>query len=103
MVNGLLVNIGASERCDHFNVTIRRGRSLLLCAPGDSGILQLSRPPSAGESGVDPPPKAQPAPGNAQATGTALGSGISGKPAGSPSARRTDGVRNAQGTSIRAL
>ena len=28
-----------------------------------------------------PPPKAQPAPGNAQATGTASGSGISGKPA----------------------
>ena len=40
-----------------------------------------------------PPPKAQPAPGNAQATGTAPGSGISGKPAGTPRVCRTDGVR----------
>jgi hypothetical protein len=53
--------------------------------------------PSGLDPRVPPPPKAQPAPGNAQATGTAPGSGISGKPAGSPSARRTDGVRSARG------
>ena len=54
-----------------------------------------SRPPGAGESGVPPPPKAQPAPGNAQVPGTASGSGISGKPAGVPYACRTDEVSGA--------
>jgi hypothetical protein len=36
--------------------------------------------PSGRAAGCDLPPKAQPAPGNAQAPKTATGSGVSGKP-----------------------
>ena len=45
--------------------------------------------------GSHPPPKAQPAPGNAQAKGPRRDTGISGKPAGVPHACRTDEVRDA--------
>jgi hypothetical protein len=75
---------------------VRAAANPSLCANPLSGMLPLSQPPGAGESGVPPPPKAQPAPGNAQATGTAPGSGISGKPAGTPRVCRTDEVRAAQ-------
>ena len=58
-------------------------KAYLRCESARDRASSASRLPGAGESGVPPPPKAQPAPGNAQATGTASGSGISGKPAGS--------------------
>ena len=65
----------------HFPVSASDSREFRPCR--DSGFpagYPCPSHPARERAGACPSPKAQPAPGNAQATGTAPGTGISGKP-----------------------